>query len=245
MTETAASATDSLARIAHSATVVLFVSNLTDARPVTARLEAASIPYHTELMGMGDPAMRQRFQDLEAWTGWGTLPQVFVDGSFIGGIEEALAHPRLAPASGSVRRWARLLGYGGLIPFVALALALAVGLGPQETVGRLLTGYGAVILSFLGAVHWGRVLAGARDGFSEPVRLGVGVLPALAAWGTLAAAPASGLGLQAAAFAAVWAFDMAAWRGRAELAWYRRLRGHLTLVAFISLLAGALSLTGA
>ena len=39
--------------------------------------------------------MRRRFQELEEWTGWRTLPQVFVHDTIVGGLEEALTHPRL------------------------------------------------------------------------------------------------------------------------------------------------------
>ena len=48
---------------------------------------------------------------------------------------------------------ARLLGYGGLIPFAALA-ALALGSSQSAAWIHALIAYGAVILSFVGALHW-------------------------------------------------------------------------------------------
>ena len=241
MTVTSSESEPSLQELANAARVVLFVSNLTDARPVIHRLEALGVPYATHVMGMADPAMRARFQALEEWTEWAALPQIFVDGRFVGGLEEALAHSLLQPPAPEIRTWARWLGYGGLIPFVLPALALLASLGPQDPLARILASYGAVILAFLGAVHWGRVLAGKDDRFDPRLRLVVGVLPALAAWGSLAAGPASALGLQAAAFVVLWAFDWASWRHRPELAWYRQLRTHLTIGAVLSLLLGALA----
>ena len=56
-------------------------------------------------------------------------------------------------------QWVQGLGYGGLIPFVALALAVWL-LDPADRARSLsaLLGYGATILSFLGAIHWGLVM---------------------------------------------------------------------------------------
>ena len=57
----------------------------------------------------------------------------------------------------TLQRWRAVLGYGGLVPFVSLALL--VWLTPQP-VARFLVAmqlaYGAMILCFVGSVHWGR-----------------------------------------------------------------------------------------
>jgi len=48
------------------------------------------------------------------------------------------------------------LGYGGLIPFVGLAAFVMFGPADAMAFARgLLIAYGAVILSFVGALHWG------------------------------------------------------------------------------------------
>jgi hypothetical protein len=48
------------------------------------------------------------------------------------------------------------LGYGGLIPFVGLAGLVMFGPADAMAFARgLLIAYGAVILSFVGALHWG------------------------------------------------------------------------------------------
>ena len=54
---------------------------------------------------------------------------------------------------------ARILGYGGALPFLGGAIAASQqmviwGLAPTY----FLISYGAVILSFLGGLHWGRVI---------------------------------------------------------------------------------------
>lgn len=85
-----------------------------------------------------------------------------------------------------------LLGLGGLLPFVAGTLAILFH--PSDVpVPRLVAGvvdYGAVILSFLGAVHWGLALADDAvlvpgRGRISTARLALGVLPALAGWAAL------------------------------------------------------------
>ena len=76
---------------------------------------------------------------------------------------------------------AKLLGYAGLIPFVALsAFQLIFPSSPyQEIVTLSLIAYGATIASFLGAIHWGFAMQQ-----SAPNRklLLWGVIPSLLGW---------------------------------------------------------------
>jgi hypothetical protein len=82
------------------------------------------------------------------------------------------------------QRIATLLGNFGLLPFFVLALLLWAGSGTTALrVEFALVAYAAVILSFLGAVHWGLALA--NPGFDKRQSwnvLGWGVLPALLGW---------------------------------------------------------------
>ncbi len=82
-----------------------------------------------------------------------------------------------------------LLGFGGVIPFLVLFLALLPGLSPgfadSREVTRWLLAYAAIILSFLGAIHWGVALA--RDDATANNQSGnrsflYGIMPALLAW---------------------------------------------------------------
>jgi hypothetical protein len=91
---------------------------------------------------------------------------------------------------------ATLLGLAGLLPFIGCGLA---ALGPQGDRATLaLVAYGAVILAFLGGVHWGFALED-PIGRAERQRLVLGVAPALIGWVALLLAIAvdlaSGLGL--------------------------------------------------
>ena len=62
----------------------------------------------------------------------------------------------------------RMLGFGGLIPFVVLAALTLIGPeGWKDWVSRGLIAYGAVILSFLGGITWG--VAVTREQRQEPL----------------------------------------------------------------------------
>ncbi len=89
---------------------------------------------------------------------------------------------------------ALVLGLGGLIPFAAGAFGVwQADPGIATAALHALAIYGAVILSFLGGVHWGRALApdlGLRPGWA---RLLWAVTPALLAWASVVALPFTGL----------------------------------------------------
>jgi len=140
----------------------------------------------------------------------------------------------------------RLLGYAGLIPFVASA-ALAL-LGPAPWRGpalAALAAYGAVILSFLGAVHWGLALRGSpEEAMAAWPRLGLGVLPALAAWVALLLPARPGLALLAVGVLVVAAVETAATRRGLMPRNYLGLRWPLSLGAGTCLLLGALAAGG-
>lgn len=133
-------------------------------------------------------------------------------------------------------RVALLLGYGGLLPFVGLAAALPwlQGAAHDRAQSALLL-YGAVIVSFLGAVHWGSALA-RHDTASAPWLWGV--LPALLAWVAASLPFAWAAVALALCLAACWLADRRLLRGPAWAA-YLRLRTVLTGVAMGALLAAA------
>ena len=88
--------------------------------------------------------------------------------------------PRRLPAL------AIILGVAGLLPFVLLGVgSVSTNLISSRIAAYLLVGYGAVILSFIGAVHWGFTLATEHDPAERP-RLVLGIVPALVGWAALA-----------------------------------------------------------
>jgi hypothetical protein len=80
------------------------------------------------------------------------------------------------------------LGYAGLIPFVGLALLVQLAPTPLNYLSaESLAGYGAVITSFMGALHWGASLHNLGKPLSGDRWLDRnawiwGVIPALVAW---------------------------------------------------------------
>jgi hypothetical protein len=87
-----------------------------------------------------------------------------------------------------------VLGIAGLIPFIVCGLgAVSVDAGTSARMLVALVGYGAVILSFLGGVHWGFALGGTAPVVPPPAtgsrlitadraRLVLGVAPSLIGW---------------------------------------------------------------
>ena len=134
-----------------------------------------------------------------------------------------------------VPRPALHLGFAGLVPF--LASSLGVWIAPYRWnlfAVDVQLAYGAVILSFMGAVHWGLAMAAGRDGLSYS-RLGWSVLPALLGWIALLLNPVLGLLLLAAGFAAVYLGDLRSIAAGNTPAWYRALRKPLTVIVLLSL----------
>jgi len=85
----------------------------------------------------------------------------------------------------SIPRSALLLGLGGLIPFYASLLGIALFDEPSSLVStaRLsLLVYGAVILSFLGGIRWGVTLSDISSGDLQWHPLVLSVLPSVAGW---------------------------------------------------------------
>lgn len=129
----------------------------------------------------------------------------------------------------------RVLGWGGLLPFVggAIAVIVAPPAWHDIAVGALVA-YGAVIVSFLGGIHWGSPTGAAHDA----ARLW-GVLPSLLAW-TLLLLPPSGWALfgVAAALVLCWAVDRSRFPAMG-LSAMLPLRALLSAVAIVSCLAAA------
>ena len=148
------------------------------------------------------------------------------------------------------------LGYGGLLPFVGLAVGCFTDAGYGVLCQVALIHYGAVILSFVGALHW--AFAMTLPGLSAAKRrecFAWSVTPALLAWvaAMFMAVPAQGsmvsifYGFAVAAallivgFAANYAQDVRLARVAALPLWYLPLRLRLTTVACICVAAAGLA----
>jgi len=113
-----------------------------------------------------------------------------------------------ANAAQSLPAWAKPLGYGGLVPFAACALVMLAmpDAGTRDLAGRALLGYGAVILSFLGGVHWGLVLRGAAPQRAGRL-LAAGVVPSLVGWVALLLPFEQAAAVLVAGFGLFWLYE--------------------------------------
>jgi hypothetical protein len=136
----------------------------------------------------------------------------------------------------SVKTAAWALTLGGLIPFVGLAAATLWVPLQAELAFRALMAYGMVILSFLGAIHWGAALKASHHG---GLPLVWGVVPSLWAWVTGLYPPhLQPLWLVAGLLLAL-GVDMVAYRRYGLPVWVLSVRWVATVGASISLVAVA------
>lgn len=138
--------------------------------------------------------------------------------------------------------WAQCLGYGGLIPFVSLALSVWLWPAHQAQIATVLLGYSATIASFLGAIHWGLTMRDPQG--QNRALLAWGVIPSLVAWVAMMVPMSSGLLLIALLLWACFAVDRVVYTGAGLRAWLP-MRFLLTTVASLSCIAGVMALRAA
>ena len=133
-------------------------------------------------------------------------------------------------------------GYGGLIPFLALAPASLLDHHHGALWSDALVAYGAIILSFIGALHWG--LAMTLPELTERQRsawFAWSVVPALIAWPAVLFSPIVAAPLLVIGFIAHYLQDRRL-AGQATLpGWYLPLRLRLSGVAVVCLVAGVIA----
>jgi hypothetical protein len=135
------------------------------------------------------------------------------------------------------------LGYAGLVPFFLLALAAWVAPdAARPDLQRSLSIYGAVILSFVGAVHWGVALVSQSQDLRQYVW---GVLPGLLGWLGASLPLQVGVPMLSIGLIVCWLVDRQLLAGLAAAApfarGYLQLRTHLTFAAWAALLIGRLA----
>ena len=143
--------------------------------------------------------------------------------------------------SRTIPRTPLLLGAAGLIPFVVLAVMLwSLPAGYARLAVEWLLGYGAVILTFVGALHWGVAIAHPEMPHHQRNRLMAwSVVPALVAWVALAAPPLAAASVLAGMFVVQLVADHVLVRHVAVTPWFIHLRSRLTVVAVLCLLLTA------
>lgn len=130
---------------------------------------------------------------------------------------------------------ALLPGIAGLIPFWVLALSSVLPTGIPALIALIgFVTYGAVILSFVGAIWWG--LAAAAPGGPKAMMFLWSVIPALIGWFATLVATDLGVLILAAGFLLQWLFDAGLVTSHPEMMprWVFKLRTLLTAGVLIA-----------
>lgn len=136
-----------------------------------------------------------------------------------------------------------ILGLAGLIPFIAGAIGGWLLIEPLNRAAQdMQVAYAALILSFLGAVHWGAALA-RPEGGRQWGWMAWSVTPALIAWIAIMPPAATAIIILMAGFLATLAADIRAVQRGLLPRWYLALRRVLTPLVLICLGATLLRLT--
>lgn len=140
----------------------------------------------------------------------------------------------------TLQKLAKILGYAGLIPFFVFSIATWVSLPLAINPHFVLTAYAAVILSFMGAIHWG--IAMTEQSAIANRELSLSVVPALLGWLALLMPSLFGYGLLILCFALLYMADSYTNRQGLLPVWYLPMRMVLTTVVVLCLAVAALAL---
>lgn len=137
---------------------------------------------------------------------------------------------RVAPLSAAAL-WS---GYAGVAPFLACLGAVLWAPQPEwrAFAQQAAIAYGAVILSFVGALHWALALAGRLPGDARTII--ASVLPSLAAAAAVLLDGQRGLALLIVGFGTFWIYEHRQWAHRLPED-YLALRRRLTLAVCATL----------
>ena len=147
----------------------------------------------------------------------------------------------------TLKQWANILGYSGTIPFISLAVILLLDasyitpassdLAASALAESALHLYGAIILSFLGGLHWGRIACNPDIKPSDKWFLIYSVIPSLMGWSSylLSDIWQDAASVLIAGFILSYVIDIRFIKLGAWQSWMKPLRTNLTLIACFSL----------
>jgi len=134
----------------------------------------------------------------------------------------------------------KLLGYFGLLPFLVPTVFLFFDYDHIDMWRHFLLSYGAIILSFVGALHWSfAMLLHELPITKQRSSFLWSVVPSLIAWISLSIPKNYGFVLLAVFFAVALIRDRQLYNHAELPSWYMPLRRNLTLVAMTCLLIAA------
>jgi len=221
--------------------VVVVGSQLSDTRRIEQVLEGQFDDIHIQKLDMQQHENQSTLSELHRITGWSNLPMVFINGEMIGGEWELTSQQQLGinTCGRSTHGFANIIGYCGLIPFVGLSLWYAMIDDAQRAsfVLSALIAYGAVILSFVGAIHWGRSLHEPHMVKSNLLQI-ISIIPVLLSWAAMLVPQVAGLVVLIVGFSLIYLFDRIQYR---ELYWMQKIRFNLSMGVIFTLLISLLA----
>ncbi|MFC3095487.1 DUF3429 domain-containing protein [Alteromonas sediminis] len=131
-----------------------------------------------------------------------------------------------------MKNTAWLLGVAGLLPFVGIPLLATTNTIDWYLAAKGFVSYSAVILSFLGGIHWYDAICGNRSKH----QIYVAMLPSILGWLCLAFIPQlMALGLLSVGFLLIMLYDKQVLTlPKDKVVWYTKLRMTLTTVVVLS-----------
>lgn len=137
----------------------------------------------------------------------------------------------------SIPKVALALSLLGALPFVGLSVGISLEIANKDLLLQPLFTYGAVVLSFLGGIHWGLGVSNAQTRPHVAYFLYLlSVSMALLAWGVLfIAEPYLRLLAYAFLYAVVWGIDSLLYGRKLIPLWYFNLRGIVTPIVVVSM----------
>ena len=133
------------------------------------------------------------------------------------------------------------IGAGGLIPFLWLAIAINnPSMYFHQYALELITSYSAIILSFLGGIHWGLIMPQIFKTSGRNLLL-ISIIPPIVGWIALALDPMQCLWVLISAFVGEIIVDFLWCKREIIPRWYLKLRIPLTILVCLSLLATMIS----
>ena len=146
---------------------------------------------------------------------------------------------RIKPLPGN-ETTAKSLGYAGLIPFIVFSIGSWFQLPMISDSTYILTAYAAIILSFMGAIHWGIAMSSSED--QNGKYFIASVIPGLIAWLALLMPQRYAIILLMIGFVALIIYDWSVEKPQRLPGWYIPMRNRLTLVVVMCLMFAQLSL---
>jgi len=134
---------------------------------------------------------------------------------------------------------AKVLGYAGLIPFIILSIASWIEIPYLDNAVYALITYAAIILSFMGAIHWGMAMS--KTDNKQSKYFIASVIPALAAWFSLLFTAFFSLIILLTGFISLIIYDLAVEKTQAFPGWYIPMRIRLTFIVVLSLIGALVS----